>query len=88
MLKDRKFIMGVVSGLVAGGMLAFVQPLVAADQAGNSAELLKEVQALRKYTLDLAKQTRTIATDISEMKGYAKATSEGVSKLNERGQFK
>lgn len=87
-MKNAKFLTGLMVGLVAGALLTFLQPLTAADQAASQAELLKEVQAIRRYTLDLAKQTRTIAADLATIKNYSEKTADGVSKLNERNQLR
>ncbi len=83
-MKKRPFLTGILTGLAAGLMVAFLQPLKAAD---SQAELLREVQAIRKYTLDMAKQTREVAREVAEIKEYTRTTSEGVTKLNERNQF-
>lgn len=86
-MKNNKFVSGMIVGLSTGFMLAFLQPLTAADQGATQAELLKEVQAIRKYTLDMAKQSRTIAADVAVIKAQSEKTADGVSKLNERSQF-
>ncbi|MGE3725349.1 MAG: hypothetical protein AB7I41_07355 [Candidatus Sericytochromatia bacterium] len=88
MIKDRKFVAGLAVGIVAGAALGFLQPLVAADQASNSAELLKEVQAIRKHTLDMAKNARSMNDSLSALKESGKATAEGIKTLSTRGEFK
>jgi hypothetical protein len=85
MIKDRKFAAGLAVGIVAGAALSFLQPLVAADQASNNAELLKEVQTIRKYTVDIQKRLKE---DLTSIKESGKTTSEGVIALNKRNEFK
>lgn len=87
MIKDRKFAAGLAVGIVAGAALSFLQPLVAADQASNNAQLLKEVQDIRKYTLDVAKNVRTMNESMTSLKESGKTTAEGVKILSTRGQF-
>jgi hypothetical protein len=88
MIKDRKFAAGLAVGIVAGAALSFLQPLVAADQASNNAQLLKEVQDIRKYTLDMAKNVRTMNESMTALKESGKITAEGVKNLNTRNEFK
>ncbi|MBT9546625.1 MAG: hypothetical protein IV090_14640 [Candidatus Sericytochromatia bacterium] len=88
MIKDRKFAAGLAVGIVAGAALSFLQPLVAADQASNNAQLLKEVQDIRKYTLDMARNVRNVSTEMTEIKKFSQTTSEGIKTLSTRGEFK
>lgn len=88
MIKDRKFAAGLAVGIVAGAALSFLQPLVAADQASNNAQLLKEMQDIRKYTLDMAKNVRTITADMAEIKKSSQISADGIKNLNTRNEFK
>lgn len=88
MIKDRKFAAGLAVGIVAGAALSFLQPLVAADQASSNAQLVKEVQDIRKYTLDMAKNVRTMNENLTAIKESSNVTAEGIKNLNTRNQFK
>lgn len=64
MLKDRKFIMGLVMGGVIGGSLAFVQPLEAKKKEADLNDVLKEMQKIEKHVEDLTKDGKSQAAHL------------------------
>lgn len=82
MLKDRKFWTGFLAGALLLGGVAFVQPMMAAGQAGQADPQMKQALMIM---LEMAKMQKQMGTDLTAVKNNTDAMKTTLEQLKGQG---
>ena len=82
MFKNRQFWSGLALGCVLTAGVAVIQPLQAQQEAKDPS-----IALIAKALVEMGKQQRQMAQDLSEVKRHTAAMSNGISELNKTQGF-